>query len=945
MQGDITRSTFQSQRHYRNVRQQQGRVGLDADWNEQADITAYRAETEARDVIGRCGAPQHDAGFALTGQGGGDFEIGAGRFYVDGILCENEAGSPPVRFTTQPDLRPAALTGPGRYLVGLDVWLRHISALDDSAIREVALGGPDTATRAQVVWQVKALLVGAADTCPTEPSAWKELIAPSTARLSARVAVEEPSDQPCILPPGAGYRRLENQLYRVEIHRGGPVNDVDPTGATFKWSRDNGSIAARIQSMAGDKITLASARPDSALGFAAGQWVEIIDDQHEWLGLPGTLMPIVEVNGLELKVDVTQKIASPTDSFPPEFHPKVRRWDSVGATPATMPVTNDGFLSLEDGVQVKFSAGTVHTADYWLIPARTNTGNVEWPQDSATPPNPSPQEPHGIAHHFCRLAILEVGGNGVVTVVEDCRPLFPPLTEREECGGCCTLTARPDRSLQDLFDQIKPGGHAHVCFPVGTYDIPETVVIAGKGHLTLSGCGNGTKLRLTASQPRAGEQFNPDSGNFKPRAALFFQNCGDVTVRDLRVEAAGESALYFHRCGGVRVENLSAESGTAETGDLPTLNLNGTVSILDCTTVTVESTHLRCGSGGSRRAACLSVRDDRKAPEGGPTAVRVRHCDVRVGFQQVGLLLVNADRAEVEDNRIEAVEIRAADAEHLLRVDAGFRARFRHALLFNARLTAPVRERPGAGVATVTVARGDSTIHFETEPALAAAWSNLLSARLPQAVGSPRELLTRVYRVADDVLRNAGRVELAPAFREWFRGFLRDDPSVASQGIVVGGTVARDVRILDNSISGVLQGVHVGLSHGEDRRGSPDRAGTVRVAGNTINIVLPARRVRERHGIFVGNADTVFIENNHVIVTGRRARTPIDGVRVFGHLGRMMIVRENHLVNVTIGVHVELPAGAVVPNNRRWLVSWNMAPSSTSAVSAPDSVRKIENLS
>ncbi len=53
-------------------------------------------------------------------------------------------------FPTPPNLATGT-----RYLVYLDVWERHITALEDDYIREKALGGPDTATRTQVVWQVK----------------------------------------------------------------------------------------------------------------------------------------------------------------------------------------------------------------------------------------------------------------------------------------------------------------------------------------------------------------------------------------------------------------------------------------------------------------------------------------------------------------------------------------------------------------------------------------------------------------------------------------------------------------------------------------------------------------------------------------------------------------------------------------------------------------------
>ena len=99
MKGDFTRSTFKPRKHYSGVRMQQGRVQLDADWNEQIDIAAHRTETETIDVIGGCGAPMHNAGFALTN--GLIPKIAAGRYYVDGILCENEAD---VDLDKQPDL-------------------------------------------------------------------------------------------------------------------------------------------------------------------------------------------------------------------------------------------------------------------------------------------------------------------------------------------------------------------------------------------------------------------------------------------------------------------------------------------------------------------------------------------------------------------------------------------------------------------------------------------------------------------------------------------------------------------------------------------------------------------------------------------------------------------------------------------------------------------------
>src|SRR5690349_4080803 len=102
MKGDFSRQTFNPAKHYSGVLMQQGRVLLDADWNEQQVIQQRRTETESNDVVGATGAPDNDAGFAITlDTDGTTLLIGPGRYYVDGILCENELA---VAYNNQPDL-------------------------------------------------------------------------------------------------------------------------------------------------------------------------------------------------------------------------------------------------------------------------------------------------------------------------------------------------------------------------------------------------------------------------------------------------------------------------------------------------------------------------------------------------------------------------------------------------------------------------------------------------------------------------------------------------------------------------------------------------------------------------------------------------------------------------------------------------------------------------
>ncbi len=452
MKGDFTRSTFDPSKHYNSVRMQQGRVQLDADWNEQRDITAHRIETEAVDLIGGCGGPIHHAGFHLVAAvtdlsaeeqarpenqnppplPPGDFYISGGRYYVGGLLCENDhivpygaqpdwpLGAPVVAAMADP---PVPVPAPaGTYLAYLDVWRRHLTALEDPSIREVALGGPDTATRTKTVWQVKlhALEAGevAGADCVSAIPSWEAAVAPVTGRLAARAETAPPSRDPCIVTPGAGFRRLENQLYRVEVHQGGPRNS-----ATFKWSRDNGAYVAgwTAQNVGLDELTVTSLGRDEVSRFATGQWVELIDDTHELLGQPGTLARVTRAEGEVVTIDLATATGPVNRANFPQ-NPKVRRWDGL-----LTGVTNANWRDLEDGVQVRFFAGTYRTADYWQIPARTAPAEVEWPLDAATN-QPARLLPHGIEHHYCRLALM-VSDGAAWTSITDCRDLFPPVTE------------------------------------------------------------------------------------------------------------------------------------------------------------------------------------------------------------------------------------------------------------------------------------------------------------------------------------------------------------------------------------------------------------------------------------------------------------------------------------------------------------------------------------
>ena len=69
MRGDFSRQTFDADQHYTAVLMQQGRVQLDADWNEQQSINRHRTGTDGRNLVGPAGAPRAAPGFSITPQG------------------------------------------------------------------------------------------------------------------------------------------------------------------------------------------------------------------------------------------------------------------------------------------------------------------------------------------------------------------------------------------------------------------------------------------------------------------------------------------------------------------------------------------------------------------------------------------------------------------------------------------------------------------------------------------------------------------------------------------------------------------------------------------------------------------------------------------------------------------------------------------------------------
>ena len=852
----------------------------------------------------------------------------------------------------QPDsYAPLPSIQAGWYRAYLDVWHQEETWIQDPQTREIALGGPDTAGRLRVRTQVKIdkdPVSGQNPACPDAFGAgWPGGFPATTGTLTARIDPGTADSSPCLIPPGLGYQGPENQFYRVQIDTAGR----DGAEATIKWQRDNASVLAAVTQVNGTTATVTNAGLDDSRGFSAYDLVEPSDDRSDLDGVPYPLQ-VVATQPTQSPPQI--QLQTPLPGIDPSLHAKLARWDGSAPIPAS---SAGQWITLEGGLQVFFAAGFYQSGDYWLIPARTatgvNPGTIEWPTDDAG--NALPRQPAGIRHHYAPLALVHYNGKAFDQAV-DCRPVFPPLTAITagdvsfndtvcqlpgvstvqqaidalcgRTGGLCTLTAVPGAGWEAVFSQVPAGGDARICLPVGQYPLQSAATISNLGNLTIEGAGEGTRL-ISQSE-----------------AALIFTACASVTVRNLHAETA----------------SLGAAAGT------PTKHLNGALTFTNCPAVEVESVSLACPSGTYRAASCLTVS---AAPSGTYYSARVRSCRLEPGHQQVGVLVVNQNRVTVEDCDI-GVGAPLVATEKLLN-DPIFRENLLRLLVSGAYIgkvktaVAPVAAATDATAAPAAdvlklltpkaaiprpntgVSAGGFAISFLSNKNLASVWSRTLAAQDPQ-VGSPNQLLKYVKSFAGQLLTNTETRTANPAFAQLILGAIRETGATASAGqaIVVAGQVATEARILDNTIRAAIQGIHVGVSQRGPKGGPRIAAGPIQIRGNTIDVVLTPDASRGRHGIFVGNCNSVIAEANRISLQRTPSATlPVDAIRLWGVLGRMVIVRHNYVQGFSTGADVQpVPPAAGTPagGNPLWLVADNLL-GADHPVNAPGTVRVSGNVS
>jgi hypothetical protein len=381
MAGDYSRLTFQPLRGFAAVLLQQGRVLLDADWNEAEHVRRYRFRTLVRDLVGPAAFAEN--GFGLSAHGP-LLMIGAGHAWIEGLLCELAID---VDAGAQPDFPVSDLPSEtGTYVAYLEVWEREVTASEDRTLVDPAFDGPDTSVRLATVAQVRFEPIVGDRPGRTK---WSVPASQTDARLVVRGL----------------YQGLENRLYRIEIHD-------DAEAPTFKWSRDNGSTIAALASWSQQALDLR--REDPRL--RRGDHLEIIDRVSILHRRPGHFVEITDIQAKRLA------ILPRADPLPDRLlDPLARRWD--GPVAAINAQSGRG-IDLGDGIELCFEGSNYRSGDYWLIAARhADESSLTWPDTSDACGSP-PRPPHGPEVHRSPIALVHRDESGW-TVIRDLRRRLP----------------------------------------------------------------------------------------------------------------------------------------------------------------------------------------------------------------------------------------------------------------------------------------------------------------------------------------------------------------------------------------------------------------------------------------------------------------------------------------------------------------------------------------
>ena len=290
------------------------------------------------------------------------------RVYSNGLACTQTRD---ILYSEQADPDDPPLTPPTNAvrqdLVYLDVWLEPVTYVEDPELREIALGGPDTATRMQIRQRVRVAQGG---TLPTGNGM-------GTGTLSTE----------------GSYTDRANRLYLIQIDTAGDIGT-----ATFRWSEDNGSTIQRVIEAIPPGST--KLKVEDASAFQPGDFIllrkEFRDEQHRIAAISGNTITLQEPTGSSVTFALADR-------------PKIQRWNGfhVPIVADSNDSTVSAAIALSHGVAVRFGGKAMKRGDVWTFRARYLAGDDSAGISSATRIEALNFElPQGVKHYYAPLAQL-----------------------------------------------------------------------------------------------------------------------------------------------------------------------------------------------------------------------------------------------------------------------------------------------------------------------------------------------------------------------------------------------------------------------------------------------------------------------------------------------------------------------------------------------------------
>ena len=920
MAQDRSRSAFDVRvpKHWSSVQAQQGRLLSDDDVNEADAIDKEDIRRTRSQVIGPAGSP--DNGFKVAAPRVSanhiDFDLLPGTMYVGGhrvTLEETEAFSLQRDWLQQlPADRPDLAGGERIDAVYLEVWQQPVTAVEDDELTEVALGGPDTSVRLRTMRRVRLLPNVNTESCSAAWSAVQvklgllsdenELFSPATMRVGF-VPNAGPGGDLCSPSTQNGYLGAENQAIRVEIGSG---------GNKLLWSYDNASPLYRVRLVTEGgvpKIRFLQPPKDEAHWPVSQQTVELLP----WSAVLPNKEKVAETGGgflakVAASYDPDAQTITTTPVVPATFG---TTWQSRADAAAISSVQNSFFYlrvwnrgadtaSVNEipftvgtpveltgtGLTVTMSGTPLRPGDFWIIAARPESPArvVPWRLETGLPAE-------GPRRFYAPLGIVHWRPGGAHTAF-DCRATFVPLTKDR---GCC-ITLSPNTNWQHTLDSVATADDVCVCFQPGDFETTRTLEFRNK-NVRLHGDGGGSRI----------------------------------------VGRGVEAVFRFIGCTTVDVSDLSVRADTALPAQGVKPDLGGAITTRDCDRVAISRVTARCASGPVTDAAAVSLHTNFTGLRALRSSARVTGCDLVAGANQIGLQVVNYGRTAITDNTVgvDPGENSKFRVEWLQ--NKQFLRMFRRTLLYKYRLVDNVAQQTGESKITV----GGVPLWIKTDKTLQDEWNTVANWRkLPARRRDYLAMGDHLHDMAESLLWGMGTVGVhnSPAFKKFITQLITGATAatgvrmVAARGIVVGGTIAPEVRIIGNTVRDAVQGIHVGVS--AQRKRDPgvlapvaDTAGRVLISQNVVNVALMPESAVERHGIFVGNSTSLSLDGNMVSCEkiGTASRLQIEGIRAYGFYGPSTLIARNHLTGFNIGIRTAALNNKIAGQTSVWRVSDNIA--------------------